>query len=197
MSVLFVDGWFGPDDGDWQELWADRLCDAERLTQDDWVRPERQAWVARLDQAIAECPRPPVLIAHSLGCVTVAHWVADGAGRSIRAAMLVTPADVEYNSETEIQGFTPIPRLPFPFPTMVVASSNDRWMAPERARSFADSWCAQFADAGDVGHLTVNEGYGPWPLGEELLEEFLASTMSQTREAPLKCRNGANAADIV
>lgn len=172
---MFVDGWFGPEPGDWQELWAHKLPGSFRLEQSDWEQPERHTWVAQLDKAIADCSRPPVLIAHSLGCLTVAHWVAEGAGRPVRAAMLVTPADVEDNPEPAIQGFDPIPRQAFPFPTLVAASSSDRWMTPERARYFADRWGAQFADAGDVGHLTVKGGYGPWPLGERLLDEFLAT----------------------
>lgn len=38
----------------------------------------RAAWVARLDETIARCAQPPVLVAHSLGCPTLAHWVAAG-----------------------------------------------------------------------------------------------------------------------
>ena len=178
MSILFVDGWFGPDPGDWQELWAKTLPDAARLEQEDWERPERKAWVERLDEAIASCRRPPVLIAHSLGCVTVAHWVAAGSGRPVRAALLAAPADVERNHEADIRGFAPIPLSAFPFPTLVVASGNDRWMTPDRARCFADAWGAGLAEAGDVGHLTVGDGYGPWPAGRRLLDDFLAATGS-------------------
>jgi predicted alpha/beta hydrolase family esterase len=82
VSVLFVDGWFGPDPGDWQELWAENLPGSIRVAQADWERPERHSWAARLDQAIAECREPPVLIAHSLGCLTVAAWAAGHGGRS-------------------------------------------------------------------------------------------------------------------
>jgi uncharacterized protein len=67
MRILFVDGWNGPDPGDWQELWLRELPGATRVEQEDWEMPERQAWVRRLDEAIALCAEPPVLIAHSLG----------------------------------------------------------------------------------------------------------------------------------
>lgn len=169
MSVVFVDGWLGPDPGDWQELWARDLPGSSRVVQDEWVEAERGAWVRRLGEVLARCPEPPVLVAHSLGCITLAHWVAEGAPVRVRAALLATPADVESVREPQIRGFAPIPRARFPFPTVVAASRNDRWMTPERARSFAESWGARFTDAGEVGHLTVGNGFGPWLEGRALL----------------------------
>ncbi|MEJ2854563.1 MULTISPECIES: RBBP9/YdeN family alpha/beta hydrolase [unclassified Saccharothrix] len=110
-----------------------------------------------------------MLVGHSLGVLTVAHWVAGG-GRAVRGALLVTPADVERNPDPAIRGFAPIPRTPFPFPAIVAASRTDRWMTPERAREFADAWGAELVDVGPVGHLTVAEGPGAWAVGRELLD---------------------------
>src|SRR5580700_1301506 len=158
MRVLFIDGWYGPDPGDWQELWLRDMPDATRVEQDDWEMPEREAWVTRLDEAIAKCAEPPLLVAHSLGCVALAHWVAAGAGHPVRAAMLATPADVEVNDEPALRSFAPIPRTRFPFPAVVVASRTDSWMTPQRAEEFAAAWGASFADGGDVGHLMASGG---------------------------------------
>ena len=46
MRILFIDGWYGPDPGDWQELWLRSLPDAARVEQDDWETPDTQviAW---------------------------------------------------------------------------------------------------------------------------------------------------------
>ncbi|MFC4048422.1 RBBP9/YdeN family alpha/beta hydrolase [Actinomadura syzygii] len=176
MTILFVDGWLGPDPGDWQELWTRKLPGSRRVEQDDWHLAERNKWVARLDEAITACTEPPVLVAHSLGCPTVAHWVADNPHRRVRAALMVTPADVERNITPEITGFAPIPQIPFSFPTVVAASRNDHWMTPERAAAFAKSWNARLVDAGEVGHLTVTEGYGAWLQGEQLLTDLLNTT---------------------
>ncbi|MEU4801957.1 alpha/beta hydrolase [Actinosynnema sp. NPDC023587] len=178
MTVLFVDGWFGPDPGDWQELWARDLPGSARVGQDDWDVPERTAWVRRLDEAIAACDEPPVLVAHSLGVPTVVHWAARprpaaGTDRRVRGALLVTPADVERNPDPAIRGFAPLPVDALPFPAVLAASRTDRWMTPERARFFADAWGARFADVGEVGHLTVAEGPGPWDQGRELLDALL------------------------
>lgn len=172
-KLLFVDGWHGPDPGDWQELWASRTPGAARVTQDDWDVAAAGAWVARLDETIARYDTPPVLVAHSLGCPTVVWWAAAHPARPVRAAMLVTPADVECNPRPEITGFAPLPQTPLPFPALVVASGSDSWMSPQRAQSFASAWGARYAEAGDVGHLTVAEGYGPWLAGERYLAELL------------------------
>lgn len=176
MRVLFVDGWYGPDPGDWQELWLSDLPGATRVAQDDWEAPERDAWVARLDGAIVASPEPPLLVAHSLGCIALAHWIAGGAGRPVRAAMLATPADVEANPEPVLRSFAPVPRVAFPFPAVLVASRTDSWMSPRRAGEFAAAWGADFIDAGDIGHLMASQGFGPWPRGRQVLAELMART---------------------
>ncbi|XVV08068.1 RBBP9/YdeN family alpha/beta hydrolase [Actinosynnema sp. CA-248983] len=107
-----------------------------------------------------------------MGELTVAHWVAGG-GRPVKGALLVTPADVERNPDPAIRGFAPIPRTPFPFPTIVAASRTYRWMTPERAQEFADAWGAKLVDVGPVGHLTVAEGPGSRPAGRALLDQLL------------------------
>ncbi|GAA0262761.1 alpha/beta hydrolase [Saccharothrix mutabilis subsp. mutabilis] len=173
MTVVFVDGWFGPDPGDWQELWGRGLARSRRVVQDDWDTPRRDLWVRRLDEVLAEESEPPVLVAHSLGTLTVAHWVEGGGAIPVKGALLVTPADVERNPDPAIRGFAPLPRTPLPFPTILAASRTDRWMTPERAREFADAWGAKLVDVGPVGHLTVAEGAGDWPAGRALLDELL------------------------
>lgn len=176
MTVLFVDGWFGPDPGDWQELWGRDLPGSARVVQDDWDTPERDAWVRRLDEVIAKCAEPPVLVAHSLGVPTVVHWAAShhpSGDSPVRGALLVTPADVERNPDPAIRSFTPLPVAALPFPAVLAASRNDRWMRPDRARHFADAWGARLVDIGEVGHLTIEEGPGAWSSGRELLDSLL------------------------
>ncbi|MFJ4100414.1 RBBP9/YdeN family alpha/beta hydrolase [Amycolatopsis japonica] len=184
MTLLFADGWFGPEPGDWQSVWLGRYPGSKRFVQDDWDAPVREDWVARLDEALAEATEPPVLVAHSLGCLTVLHWLAAGGDRPVRGALFVTPPDVEENPEPALAGFAPIPRLRLPFPAVVAASSNDRWMTPARARYFAEVWGAGFADIGLVGHLTG--AHGPWPEGEKLVAPLLREDGSgiEKRKSP-------------
>lgn len=126
---LIVPGWQGSPPRHWQSHWHRRLPNSSRVEQDDWQLPRRSEWVARLQDAIEHIPGPVILIGHSLGCVTVAHWAAHAPQhllRRVSGALLVAPADVERNGCPEpLLDFAPLPRLPLPFASLLVASDND------------------------------------------------------------------------
>jgi len=67
----------------------------------------------------------------------------------------------------------PIPRAPLPFPSVLIASSNDPYCQHERAGEFALSWGSAFIDAGEAGHINIESGHGPWPEGLMRLGWFL------------------------
>jgi serine hydrolase len=120
-----------------------------------------------------------ILVAHSLGCITIAHWAAGQEGRSaehVAGAMLVAPADVDAETAPEVvRSFRPIPLLPLEFPNIVVASRTDLYLTFERATELARAWGGSLVDAGDAGHLNTDAGYGAWPAGERILMELQAS----------------------
>src|SRR3546814_3489330 len=93
------------------------------------VLPDFPDWLARLDAAIAACPAPPILVAHSLSCALVDHWVARH-DRALKGALLVAPADVDSDAHTppETRGFRPMPLVTFSCPAIVVASSDDPYV---------------------------------------------------------------------
>ena len=77
---LIVPGWGGSGPDHWQTHWERELPDASRLEVADWYAPRQDDWLRALDDAIRRAPAPPIVIAHSLGCIAVAHWVFIGAG---------------------------------------------------------------------------------------------------------------------
>jgi uncharacterized protein len=114
-----------------------------------------------------------VVVAHSLGCCTVAHWAAAG-GRA-RGALLVAPSDVEATSfPPGTVGFAPMPTEGLPFRTIVVASDDDQYVTPARAAAFAKAWGARLVTIGRAGHINSASGLGSWLDGQRLLEELLA-----------------------
>jgi predicted alpha/beta hydrolase family esterase len=137
--------------------------------------------VAELDAAIAHAEGRPILVAHSLGCMLVAQWAQwacthGGSPLKIAGAFLVAPSDVEAPSyPADAKGFAPVPMAPLPFPSVVVASANDEYVTPERARAFAAAWGSKLVEIGDAGHINGDAGYGPWPEGERLLEDFCST----------------------
>lgn len=173
-SVLIVPGWTNSGPGHWQTLWE--RSDPHRfrrVEQRDWDTPQLTDWVQTLDAAIAAEPAPPVLVAHSLGCIAVAHW-AVLYDRPVAGALLVAPPDVERaDMPDEVRNFAPVPCRPLPFRSILVASDNDEYATIDRAGHFARCWGSEFVRAGAVGHINTDAGFGPWPRGERLLESLL------------------------
>ena len=128
-TVLTVPGLNGSGPSHWQTLWEQSRPDTARVELGLWSRPLRNAWVTKLDQAIRQAQAPVVLAAHSLGCLAVAWWAqlsGQPYGWPVAGALLVAPADVDRaGAPVELQGFAPTPRFARPFPSLVVASTDD------------------------------------------------------------------------
>ena len=134
----------------------------------------RRPGAGRLDQAVAAAGPEVVLVAHSAACILVASWGAE-AGHRVRGALLVAPSDYEAPSAPKgPTGFTPMPKRPLSFPSIVVASSNDQYVTLERAAAFARAWGSRCVVAGALGHINAASQLGDWPVGRRLLDELLA-----------------------
>lgn len=169
IRYLILPGWQGSPDDHWQSHWERTLPNAQRVEQADWDQPDRAAWVAALERAIDAERTPVILVAHSLGCVTVVHWAAQADPdvlRRVRGALLVAPADVERPGCPEaLTGFAPIPRAALPFPTLLVGSDNDHAASPQRALQLARDWGAEPAILAGAGHINVKSGHQRWEQG--------------------------------
>jgi predicted alpha/beta hydrolase family esterase len=176
IPILIVPGLGGSGPHHWQTYLERSFPGASRVHQDDWDRPDRDAWTERLTMAVEASPGA-VLVAHSLGCAMVAHAAAARPDLPVAAALLVAPADVdcEYGTPDHLRGFAPMSCTPLPFRSIVVASTDDPYISPARARAFADDWGAEFVDAGALGHINVEAGFGPWPEGERMLRNLLTT----------------------
>lgn len=172
-DVLILAGLWNSGPDHWQTHWERKHPEWKRAPHRDWNNPGCDEWVAEVDAAIAECEGAPVLVAHSLACVTVAKWAESGSPLKIAGAFLVAPSDVDAPGyPVEAEGFGPMPMKKLPFPSMVVASSNDQYVTLERARAFAAAWGSKFVEIGEAGHINGASGYGEWPEGERMLMEF-------------------------
>lgn len=173
--LLIVPGLGGSGPDHWQTRWEALDPSCARVEQRDWDRPELDAWCQALERAVLAAGSPCVLVAHSLGCITVAHWAREGSVAQLRGALLVAPADVENGLSRELipRSFAPVPREPLPFRSLVVASADDPFASLERARGFAASWGAQFEDVGTQGHINAESQLGDWELGRQLLARLL------------------------
>jgi predicted alpha/beta hydrolase family esterase len=126
--VLMVPGLWNSGPEHWQSRWEADEPTWRRVQQMEWEEPRCPDWVQALDEAVVSAGVPVVIAAHSLGCVTVAHW--GGRRRSVRGALLVAPTDVEAPSCPKgPEGFAPVPLVRLPFPSVVVASRDDPYVS--------------------------------------------------------------------
>ncbi len=169
IHYLIVPGWQGSPDEHWQSHWQSTLPNSRRVEQDDWLMPQRQAWVDALERSILSVAGSVVLIAHSLGCATVAHWALQAspeALRRVRGALLVAPADVERPGCPEpLRNFAPLPVATLPFPSLLVGSDNDVAASPERAWAMGNAWGSEVAILSGAGHVNVASGHHRWEQG--------------------------------
>jgi predicted alpha/beta hydrolase family esterase len=173
--LLILPGLGGSGAGHWQTIWQAELPGARRVEQSDWDDPRREPWIGALRAAVEQLPGA-VVIAHSLGCILLTHLLAEQPDARVAGALLVAPADVERPcpASDAVRRFAPVPLQRLPFPSMVVASSNDPFAALDRASAFADAWGSEFVAIGLAGHINVDAGFGPWPEGRALLDHLRA-----------------------
>jgi uncharacterized protein len=175
MTLLIVPGLGGSGPEHWQSRWEALDLRCTRVEQRDWNLPLRSDWVDALERAVLAAPTEVVLVAHSLGCITVAHWCAHGSVERVRGALLVAPADVEQGIAAAAvpRCFAPIPRAPLPFRSIVVASSDDPYATIERACELARAWGAEFEDVGAQGHINADSQLEDWEQGRAILQRLL------------------------
>ena len=164
--VLIVPGLNDSGPAHWQTWWQATESGTLRVVQDDWQQPDLGRWSARVAESLDQTAGPVWLVAHSFGCLASVAAVARRPGR-IKGALLVAPADPERFG----LGIT-FPQRALPFPSIVVASTNDPWMRFDRAAQWAGRWGSRLVNLGRAGHINSESGYGPWPKGRALLREL-------------------------
>jgi len=142
---------------------------------------DRATKVAAIEAAVSRIDGPIVLVAHSGGCIMVAHWAwQTRLAHRIHAALMATPPDFDqampdgYPTRRSLSegGWFPIPRGSLPFPSLVAASRNDPLGRYEAVTELAKSWGSELIDLGNVGHLNPASGFGDWPLADTLIQQL-------------------------
>ncbi len=135
--------------------------------------------LAAIEHAAMSIQGPLVLVAHSGGCIMVAHW-AQQTRRTVQGALLATPPDFEspmpagYPSLDELDrgGWLPVPRGRLPFRSIVAISANDPLGSLDRVAQLAGQWGSEIVQLGNVGHLNPASGYGEWPQALTLIAQL-------------------------
>ena len=172
-NYLIVPGLGNSGPEHWQTYFQNSAPNFSRIEQSDWDTPTCEDWIRNMDAMITSYELSSVvLIGHSLGCSTIAHWSANYK-RNIKGALIVAPSDLEAPNYTfPTKGFSPIPLHKLYFNSIVVASSNDIWVSLERAKFFAENWGSEFINIGDAGHINTSSGHTNWEEGLTILKKL-------------------------
>ena len=177
--VLVATGLDDSGPGHWQTLWQRRHPEMTRIVQDDFAEPDIARWSGTVARAVEAACEPPVVIAHSFGCLAtvravLAHDVA------LAGALLVAPADPDKFGIAH-----GLLAAPLPFPSTLVASTNDPWLRFVTAGALAVEWGSRLVSAGRAGHINAGSGHGQWPAGLGLLRDLAERAASvDARPAP-------------
>jgi predicted alpha/beta hydrolase family esterase len=176
-TVLIVPGLRDHVAQHWQTLLAPqlpRVLAVPPMGRDDLDCRKR---VEAIERAARQADGPIVIVAHSGGCIMVAHW-ARQTKIAVRGALLATPPDFErpmpegYPGLEELHagGWLAVPRERLPFPSIAGISRNDPLGSYVRVSALAHDWGSRIVDLGEVGHLNPASGYGPWPQARTLID---------------------------
>lgn len=184
IRVLIIPGLNNSGDAHWQTWLQGQYKGAVRVNQQHWDRPDLDAWSARIGQVIARA-RPDsqwIAVAHSFGCLALAHYISSNARHQhetcsgIQAALMVAPADpIKFGLDQRL------PQSGLGLASTVIGSENDPWMPLQRAQAWADRWGARFQNLGAAGHVNTESGYGPWPLARFKVDEMIRYLQRQHR----------------
>lgn len=171
--ILIIPGIGNSGPEHWQTLWEQQYPECRRVVQRDWARPACDEWGHVLGEEIGACESPPLLVAHSLGCLLVVHW-ANRIKKPIAGALLVAVPDPEGpRFPPEAYGFSPLPTNRLPFPSVVVASTNDVYGSLDHVQRSATAWGSELIVIGAAGHINAESGLGRWTEGWALVRRLL------------------------
>jgi len=178
-TVLILPGIYNAGPAHWQTRWEQSDPAFQRVQQRDWNHPMCTEWVAALDAAVERAGPTVTIVAHSLACLVVAHWVAHSVAttpRPVRGALLVAvPDSAGPNFPRDALGFEDTPAVRFPFPSTVVVSSDDPYGRADLSARLAAAWGSQLVPIGACGHINADSGLGDWPAGRDLLRQLMGS----------------------
>jgi len=180
-AVIIIPGLRDPVEAHWQTLLERELPRVHAVPAMGRTDLDCQRRVQAIEEVIGKLAGPVLMVAHSGGCITVAHWAQiTASAHKVRGCLLATPADLEcplpegYPPMDLLRagGWLPVPKERLPFRTLVAASRNDPLGSFDRIRTLAGNWGSDFEDLGEVGHLNPASGFGPWPQALSLLERL-------------------------
>jgi len=176
MRIVTVPGIGGSDEAHWQSRWeASWGSQAFRIVPGSWAAPDLTDWSRAISEAVTRAEADVVLVAHSLGCLAVTHWLEEE-GDAVAGVVLVAPPDPTGPKfpANAAPTFTSLAINPVRTPGLVMTSDDDPYCDSSGAARLCQGWELPRISLGNHGHLNSTSGLGSWETGRNLLTAFIA-----------------------
>jgi len=178
-TILIIPGLRDHVEMHWQTLLEKRLAKVCSVAPVQTNKLNCENRVTAIQKQLEQIQDPVILVAHSAGVLMTIHWAAKYQ-RPIQGALLVAPPDLNESwpenypnpATLKQEGWSPLPNQSLPFPSILVASTNDYLARYEVVSDLAEKWGSQLVNLGDVGHLNPASGFGYWPLAEQFIQQL-------------------------
>ncbi|WP_291368802.1 MULTISPECIES: alpha/beta hydrolase [unclassified Acinetobacter] len=191
IHTVIVPGVGGSEAAHWQSWLQRQLMSCSRVQQQDWNTPVLQKWIAEFVNTVAPIQGNIQIVAHSFGCLTTVAALAQHPelNQKIKNLILVAPANparfgeagFARDSQQDYQHY--FHQLKILVPTSLLISENDPWLNFEDALQLAQAWKLNPINLGQVGHINVASGFGPFPeIYDYLISENVLQHINFTDE---------------
>ena len=181
--VFIVHGFEGNPHGNWFDWLSAQVraagFQADSLAMPNPERPTISSWQFALDQHIGKPDESTFLVGHSLGCITLLHFLSrqqpEKIGGLVLAAGFATPLPPLPALDAYIKGAAPefdILRK-IQMPKHCIVSDDDTHVPPELTLDMADKLKSPVTHITQGGHLMASDGFTELPQAWEALKPML------------------------
>lgn len=192
IHTVIVPGVGGSEHDHWQSWLQRQLKSCSRVQPQDWNKPVLHAWVEQFVKTVQAIQEPIQIVAHSFGCLTTVAALAQHPelNQKIKNLVLVAPAnparfgDAGFARESQNDYQQYFHQLKLQVPTQMIISENDPWLNFQDALQLAKAWKIRPKNLGQVGHINVASGFGPFPeIYDFLISENVLKNISFYNES--------------
>ena len=182
----------GSEHDHWQSWLQRQLKSCSRVQQQDWNKPVLHEWIEQFFKTVQSIQEPIQIVAHSFGCLTTVAALAQHPelNQNIKNLVLVAPAnparfgDAGFARESQNDYQQYFHQLKLQVPTQMIISENDPWLNFQDALQLAKAWKIRPKNLGQVGHINVASGFGPFPeIYDFLISENVLKNISFYNES--------------
>ena len=192
IHTVIVPGVGGSEYDHWQSWLQRQLKSCSRVQQQDWNKPVLHEWIEQFVKTVQAIQEPIQIVAHSFGCLTTVAALAQypELNQNIKNLVLVAPAnparfgDAGFARESQNDYQQYFHQLKLQVPTQMIISENDPWLNFQDALQLAKAWKIRPKNLGQVGHINVASGFGPFPeIYDFLISENVLKNISFYNES--------------